>query len=51
MKSQVEKLKQINYEEKAEEQALLDAITVVVLLQDRDNPKYTQYAQMIENYK
>lgn len=38
-------------EEKAEEQALLDAITVVVLLQDRDNPKYTQYAQMIENYK
>lgn len=38
-------------EEKAEEQALLEAITVVVLLQDRDNPKYTQYAQMIENYK
>lgn len=38
-------------EEKTEEQALLDAITVVVLLQDRDNPKYTQYAQMIENYK
>ena len=38
-------------EEKAEEQALLEAITVVVLLQDRDNPKYTQYSQMIENYK